>query len=323
MRPGNRKGGHLLNTASADPSSSVRLESDGAKPGRLFLGCPVQASAAWVGSLFSSRDRSRWLREYSQVFNTVEGNSTFYGLPVLDTVRRWAAETADGFRFCLKWPKAVSHDFPLGDQPVVTRQFLDILSVLHEANRLGPSFLQLGPAFSGRQFDRLVAFLKTLPREFPQAVEVRHADWFDRCEKECAIDDALRELHVDRVLFDSRALFSRPPSDEAEVVSQQRKPRSPHRVTVTGRRPFLRFIGRNAVSDIDPWIEEWAPVVAGWLKNGLDSYVFTHTPDDAFAPEFARRFHERLRPLVPGLSALPPGAGKQPSRPRQLNLFGD
>jgi uncharacterized protein YecE (DUF72 family) len=32
----------------------------------------------------------RWLEFYSQTFDTVEINSTFYRLPTLQTVQRWA-----------------------------------------------------------------------------------------------------------------------------------------------------------------------------------------------------------------------------------------
>jgi hypothetical protein len=33
--------------------------------------------------------------------------------------------------------------------------------------------------------------------------------------------------------------------------------------------------------------------------------VFIHTPDNAAAPDLARRFHEEVRARVPALEALP------------------
>lgn len=216
------------------------------------LGCPVWACPDWVGALFSTRDRKKWLGEYSSVFGTVEGNSTFYGLPAMDTVKRWANSSCDGFRFCLKFPKAISHDRRLIGAEVETGLFLDILKVLAAADRLGPSFLQLPPTFSAVEFDRLKSYLQALPTEFPYAVEVRHLDFFDQGPVEAALDEMLRDLKIDRVLFDSRPLFSKPPSDEAEEASQARKPRSPHRTTVTGSRPMLRPVDRNSVDDTSP-----------------------------------------------------------------------
>lgn len=290
---------------------------------KYHLGCPIWAYSDWVGSLFSTKNRKTWLGEYSSVFGAVEGNSTFYGLPVMDTVKRWADSTCDGFRFCLKFPKAISHDRRLIDADVETGLFLDILKVLADSDRLGPSFLQLPPTFSAVEIDRLASFLETLPTEFPYAVEVRHADFFDQGPIEKTLDEMLRELKIDRVLFDSRPLFSKPPSDEAEESSQEKKPRSPHRTTVTSSQPMLRLVGRNSVDDTLPWIEEWAVVIADWINAGLTPYVFAHSPDEIFAPEFAARLHSELQRRLPSLPDLPewPGQARK-SGPKQLSLFG-
>lgn len=287
-----------------------------------YLGCPVWACPDWTGSLFSTKDRKRWLGEYSSVFGTVEGNSTFYGLPAIDTVKRWVDSSCDGFRFCLKFPKAISHDRRLIDTEVETGLFLEILKVLAQADRLGPSFLQLPPTFSALEFDRMKDYLQALPNEFSYAVEVRHLDFFDQGPIESALDDMLRDLKIDRVLFDSRPLFSKSPSDQAEEASQARKPRSPHRTTVTGSRPMLRLVGRNSVDDTMPWIEEWAIVIAEWINARREPYVFAHSPDEKFAPDFAARLHTQLQSHLPSLPDLPTWPGrKQDPAPKQLSLF--
>lgn len=286
------------------------------------LGCPVWACPDWVGSLFSTRDRTKWLEQYSKVFSTVEGNSTFYGLPSRETVERWARTTAKGFQFCLKFPRSISHGRRLIDAESETGLFLDILSVLTESGRSGPSFLQLPPTFSFAEFDRLQTYLEGLPAEFSYAVEVRHPDFFDEGTAETTLNEALRALKIDRVLFDSRPLFSRPPADSSEEVAQSRKPRSPLRRTVTGTRPMLRLVGRNSVHDTRPWIEEWAETVADWIRAGLEPYVFTHSPNDAFAPELASTFHSTLQTHLPSLAELPAWPGrKDDTGPRQLHLF--
>lgn len=289
------------------------------EPPSLRIGCPVWACDAWVGSLYSSSSRRSWLGEYSTVFQTVEGNSTFYALPPLETIRRWGDETQDGFQFCLKFPGAVTHEKQLVDVRAETAAFLDCLEVLANANRLGPTFIQLPPFFSARQFDRLGHFLRDLPKEYPFAVEVRHLDYFDEDENEQQLDELLNEHGMDRVLFDSRALFSRPAEDPYEVKSQTRKPKSPLRHTVTGKRPFVRFVGRNKLTDTQPWIHEWADVVAGWLQEGLEPYVFTHAPDDAYAPAFAVELYNLIRSKVEALPELAMWPGQ--AAPKQRYLF--
>ncbi|HRW67817.1 MAG TPA: DUF72 domain-containing protein, partial [Candidatus Competibacter sp.] len=73
---------------------------------RYHLGCPVWSNRDWVGELFALTAKpSDFLRQYSAVFDTVEGNSCFYGLPKPETVLRWRDEAAPGFRFCFKFPR--------------------------------------------------------------------------------------------------------------------------------------------------------------------------------------------------------------------------
>jgi uncharacterized protein YecE (DUF72 family) len=288
-----------------------------------FLGCPVWTSPEWKGTVFRTKSpRNQWLKEYSSVFPTVEGNSTFYALPSLDTARRWAAETEPGFRFALKFPQIISHDRRLTDAGPETRAFLEILEILKAGDRLGPSFLQLPPTFDATEFAKLRSYLEALPADFPYAVEVRHRDYFDSAGTEAALDRLLTEFGIDRVLFDSRPLYSGPPVTETEMVSQTRKPRSPYRRTVTGRRPLVRIVGRDNLEASRPWLAEWSSIVAGWIRDGLEPYVFTHAPNDAFAPELAESFHELLREHLRQIPQLPtwPGRAEQ-AAPRQQMLF--
>ncbi len=290
---------------------------------KYYLGCPVWACEKWKGELFTrAATRDQWLEQYAHAFNAVEGNSTFYAIPTLKTVRRWAAVVQPGFRFALKFPRTVSHGKRLLHAETDTRTFLQVLDVLHEAGQLGLAFLQLPHSFSGTHLDDLETYLRSLPQDFTYAVELRHEDFFDQAETERRLDDVLGELKINRVIFDSRALFAFPPSDAAEQASQARKPKLPVHPTVTGQHPMLRFIGRDEVSRVHPWIKEWAPRVGRWIEAGLQPLVFTHTPDEFFAPRFARAFHDELVRHCHALKELPPWPGERERfAKRQLELF--
>ena len=271
---------------------------------KLRIGCPVWSCPHWRGKVYKAKSaRANWLKEYSEVFSTVEGNSTFYGIPAADTFKRWADVTAEGFCFALKFPRVISHEKQLQDVELETDQFLAGLDILKDANKLGPSFLQLGPSFNPSGMKLLRRYLENLPQQFPYAVEVRHLDFFKE-PAESELNQMLSELGVDRVIFDSRPLFSKAPDDEIEKVSQQRKPKSPVRKVVTGTRPILRLVGRNNLDQVQVWVDEWATQVADWIGSGFEPFVFAHTPDDRFAPDFAERFSECLRTKLKTVSSL-------------------
>ena len=76
-----------------------------------YLGCSIWGNKDWVGELFTKDAKTKdFLQQYASVFNTVEGNTTFYGLPSEATVARWREETSEGFRFAFKFSRAISHE---------------------------------------------------------------------------------------------------------------------------------------------------------------------------------------------------------------------
>ncbi len=287
---------------------------------KLYLGCPVWAHAPWRGKFFTATARREdFLPQYAGVFDTSEGNSTFYGLPAAETVARWAAEAPATFRFCLKFPRTITHDLQLAGAEAATAEFLGRIAPLQ--GRLGPFFLQLHQSFGARRLRELEAYLRGLPRELAYAVEVRSLDFFDGAAQERALDALLGELGMERVIFDTRGLFAATATDELTLDAKRKKPRVPVRHTAIGARPFVRFVGDPDVPKNDAVLREWADVVARWLAEGRTPFFFTHHPDDAHAPELARRFqalvHART-PQVPAPAAWP--AEREP-RADQLSLL--
>lgn len=283
------------------------------------IGCPLWAHAPWVGRFFGAEARREdFLPQYASVFGTAEGNATFYGLPSAETVKRWAAEAPAHFRFCFKFPREISHERQLRDAGEATGRFFARLEPL--ADRVGPFFLQLHQAFGPERLGLLGEFLDSLPKEHAYAVEVRHGAFFEDGPAEAALNAMLRERGVDRVLFDTRGLFASAATDEATLDAKRRKPRVPLRQVVTGRHPFVRFVGDPVPARNDAAFAHWAAVVAGWVQGGLKPYVFIHHPDDLDAPALARRFQASLHAALP---TLPPPPSWPCERPVdvQLSLF--
>ena len=86
---------------------------------------------------------------------------------------------------------------------------------------------------------------------------------------------------------------------------------------------MLRLVGRDGVEPAMPWVTEWAPIVAGWIAEGLTPYVYAHAPNDLYAPQLARAFHDELRKHIGSLDPMPewPGEVEQRTAVKQLELF--
>jgi hypothetical protein len=93
--------------------------------------------------------------------------------------------------------------------------------------------------------------------------------------------------------------------------------------SVTGTR-LVRIIGRAQPELVQPYFDDWAPIVAEWIMAGLTPYVFAHAPDDdVLAAALARRFHLTLMNHLPSVARLPAfhGEAESASKPRQQELF--
>ncbi|MDZ7681412.1 MAG: DUF72 domain-containing protein [Fodinibius sp.] len=78
---------------------------------KYHLGCTVWSLKEWVGNFFTDDAKpDRLLKQYSSVFNAVEGNTTFYNVPTKDTLKKWQRATPDGFKFCFKFHRSITHE---------------------------------------------------------------------------------------------------------------------------------------------------------------------------------------------------------------------
>lgn len=186
------------------------------------------------------------------------------------------------------------------------------------AERLGPFHLQLSPQFSPSDFARLEAVLSMLPSAYRYAVEVRHPDFFDHGKQEHRLNRLLKSYNVDRVIFDTRKLHAMKSSEKSVLEAKKKKPEVPVRFDNTAARPFVRFVGSNDPVANEPYLKEWAIVVADWIKEGLHPYVFTHSPDKVSQPPIARKFHQLLSDLIE-MDPMP--AWPKERQNEQMNLF--
>jgi uncharacterized protein YecE (DUF72 family) len=286
----------------------------------LYLGAPLWGQKTWAGNVFPKGAKQKdFLAAYSRVFNTVEGNTTFYAIPNAGTVMRWRNESAPGFKFALKVPQVISHHKRLKHAGAETAEFVDRMRLLGERN--GPCFLQLPPTFTAKHLPDLAAYLEAWPHDLPIAVEPRHADFFDAAVAEAEFDALLRRRNAARCIFDTASLFSARAEGANVAEAQRKKPRFPTRFTRTGPFAFVRFVCQPQIEANRAWLQPWAERVVEWLRAGDDVFFFVHHPDDTFAPGGIRLFHSMVAGLI-DIPLLPEwGEPMHPLQPAQPSFL--
>ena len=149
----------------------------------------------WNGIFYPPRPTGRGrakfdeLAFYAEHFDTVEINSSFYGVPAPATTKGWADRTPDGFEFSLKlfqkfthpdmFHKASGQD-PLNLGARDVDEFRRAIDPLASAGKLGALLAQFPASFTNEPDAR--GYLEWLLEQFNEykvAVELRHRSWSD------------------------------------------------------------------------------------------------------------------------------------------------
>lgn len=130
----------------------------------------------WNGVFYPDGLQARdYLAHYSQYFDAVELDSTFYGIPRPEYVSRWASITPPHFSFSVKTPREITHDLRLVDAAEPMNQFLETMQLLDD--KLGVILIQLPPDMTFANIRKLAVFLRDLPDGFRYAIEFRDSSW--------------------------------------------------------------------------------------------------------------------------------------------------
>lgn len=266
-------------------------------PIKCFIGLAQWNHPEWDAHLHAHATGAGNLFSYAKALSSVEGNHTFYGLPNHEQIKNWAKETPVHFKFCFKFPKEISHERSLLECEKPLERFLDCMSSIEE--KIGVLCLQLPEHFNSDQLESLHDFLSLLPSQFNYSVEVRHPSFFNKADSEKLFNRCLKELNINRTLFDTRALFSLKAYDEATLDAQRKKPRVPLHVIATSETPVVRII--TAMDWQASWsiIEPWIAKLANWMNEGKTPFVFLHTPNNSEAPLLAQQFAQILQTKTP------------------------
>jgi len=126
---------------------------------------------------------------YAEHFDTVEVNSSFYGVPAVQTTKGWASRTPADFEFSLKlyqkfthpemFLKATGRDPADLDRKDVD-EFRAAIDPLARAGKLGALLAQFPASFKNEPASRgYLEWLLDAFKDYPVAVELRHRSFSD------------------------------------------------------------------------------------------------------------------------------------------------
>lgn len=145
------------------------------KPAHVYIGTSGWYYDHWEGVLYPpGLAKTERFNLYSQNFNAVEINATFYRLPSKSMVSGWQAKAPNGFKFVSKVHRAVTHHAKLKNAQNALSRFFKAMSPLNQS--LGAFLYQLPPSLE-RDVPLLQDFLDLLPAEPKSCFEFRHASW--------------------------------------------------------------------------------------------------------------------------------------------------
>ena len=261
---------------------------------QIRLGTSAFTAAGWEGVFYPEGMKpADYLTFYSQHFDTVEIDSTYYRTPSAATVRGWEAKTPPGFLFAAKVPQTVTHENLLVDCDQEFQEFVERMQLL--GDKLGVLLLQF-PYFNKMAFasvdaflERLRPFLKRLPSGVRFALEVRNKAWLG-----AKLYDLLRSHRV--VL----ALNDHPWMPRPSQIFLRADP-------VTADFAYVRWLGARkgieeqtktwdkTIVDRRSELTEWANVCWKISGRGVPIFAYANNHYAGHAPATVRLFQERWK----------------------------
>src|ERR1700741_4326811 len=97
----------------------------------LYVGTSGYSYKEWKGSFYPEKlPPTEMLAYYSERFQAVELNNTFYRTPKPSMIESWKTQVPDNFRFSVKASQGITHFRRLKDAAHPTRLMLGIISAL-------------------------------------------------------------------------------------------------------------------------------------------------------------------------------------------------
>lgn len=259
----------------------------------IYVGCAKWNRADLKG--FYPRGTKDELAYYSTQFNAIELNATFYRIFPAEQFAKWYQKTPSNFKFFPKLNQEISHWKRLQDTNAIVENYLYNASNLQE--KLGTVFLQMHNNFAPKDFNRVIDFVESWPKEIPLAIEFRHTDWYNTEVSE-ELYKLLETNNISNIIVDS--------AGRRDIMHMR----------LTNSTAFVRYVGANHQSDYTR-LDEWIERIKQWTAQGIKEIdFFIHQNLEKESPLLAAYFIKKLNNEL-GYNLKIPNQDNEP----QQNLF--
>jgi uncharacterized protein YecE (DUF72 family) len=220
----------------------------------------------WQGTFYpEDMGSDAWLSYYTDHFQTVEINNTFYQLPSEKTFTQWRDSVPDAFLFAVKANRYITHMKKLKDPQEALDNFMRGASRL--GPKLGPILFQLPPRWHC-DVERLSSFVARLPPDLQYTFEFRDPTWFQD-----AVYDVLAEHNIAFCLYEIAGRVS-PKHVTADFVY----------VRLHGPTDQA-YQGQYSAETLDMWAKSFNT----WRAEGKTVYCYFDNDEAGYAPQDAQR----------------------------------
>ncbi len=233
-----------------------------------YIGCSGWFYWHWRGRFYPDTQRTdTWFRHYTDNFRTVELNAPFYSWPKLATVKTWARNAPENFRYSVKVNRLITHEKRLVRTRMLVEEFCKFSEIL--GPKLGCFLFQFPPSYRYTP-SRLTSIATQLGPKYRNAIEFRHQSWWR--------ESVYRRFQECGLIFCS--------------VSAPRLPDD----LITNEVIYARLHGRNRWYRHDYAAEEIADWASKIEESGArQAWIYFDNDRDAFAIKNAHELGRQLR----------------------------
>lgn len=244
---------------------------------KVFIGTSGFYYFHWIGKFYpEDLPRNQVLTFYSQHFNTVEINSSFYHFPRKTTVQNWVNAVTENFVFSFKMHKSITYLKKLKPEMKLLDKFFSSLEPVKNKKTL--ILIQL-PASFKKDLQKLEIFTKLLPENFFFAFEFRHISWFEN-----DVYEILKKRNIAIVLADS-------------PIKKGGSTLWPKKDVETANFCYIRFHGSKSLyrsSYSKEELKTYAQLITQKVKKGLQVFAYFNNDAEGHAVENAKMLKEFL-----------------------------